>query len=249
MQATRTASWLLYCVVLAGGAWLALTLRHNAAAPVAAPVQATTVDVSAPVGIDPASVKAVGLALTGDVELERDAAFLYITALQVRCHPQTGHAVAKLATRVGLPTMRAAGKLLDKQPELAHTLYQVIRGSADAAPCEAKRQQWLIGNYRIALSPQAYVDGFPDSYFSPSISSETTARPFYRDIDNPCLQLAFRLLPLDPDVPWQCASSRREARRQIVQSLCPADIDTAEGQQHLTVDVHTLKSRMPDMCQ
>jgi hypothetical protein len=253
----RHIGWIAACIFLAGAVAVApYFFRHASPNAIPPPVIRTIplvrqvpLIVTVPPGIDAASVDTVGKALMGDVALERDAAFLYVGAFQVRCHPEVGHSLAKLATRVGLPTMQAVGKLLDAQPAVARTLYSIIRGSSAVAPCNTPIHEWRVGSYRLRLSPLAYADGFPDSYFNPSITSDATTRPFYRDVDSPCLQLAFRLLPLDAEVPWQCASSRREARRQIVQSLCPADVAGAEGQHHFAVDVHMLKSRMPDMCQ
>jgi hypothetical protein len=244
--AGSVAGLLLACI--AAVAWT--TSHRHRAAPVTRPVAGAVEVLSLPASASAAmGQQALVKALADGPYLERDLAFLYVSAWQMRCDAPRGHALVRLAMAAGLPTLRATGKLIDARPALGPVLYELIRDWARRTPCATPSVELRLLGYRLRISPTAYTRAFPESYVDPGNAAMAAAYPDMPDVaDSPCLRLAYRLLPLAEDVAWQCATARRDLRRQIVQTLCPTDIALPAGQARLAAQVHERESRLPTLC-
>jgi hypothetical protein len=191
-------------------------------------------------------------AISDDPAIERDLAFLYVSALEIRCDPADGHAMVKLAMAAGLPALRATGQLIAAQPPLGNQLYGLINDWVRRTPCATPLVELRLQDYRLRVAPRTYAHAFPESYVDPAMAPFPAGSPEPPDMlgeaDSPCLRLAYRLLPLDGAEPWQCVAARRQLRQQIVHALCPVDIATAEAQAKFASTLHDRESRLPQMC-
>lgn len=222
--------------------------RPPAPAPVAKERIATVLSLPA-TSADP---RGLAKALGSDPDIERDLAFLYVSALEMRCDAADGHAMVKLAMAAGLPTLRATGRLIAAQPDLGDQLYGVINDWVRRTPCATPLVELELQEYRLRIAPRTYARAFPESYVEPSMAplpaGSAESPGMLGDADSPCLRLAYRLLPLDGAEPWQCLAARRQLRQQIVHTLCPPDIATPEAQAKFAATLHDRESRLPDMC-
>jgi hypothetical protein len=199
-----------------------------------------------------AGQQALAKAVGDDPAIERDLAFLYVSALEMRCDPSDGHAMVKLAMAAGLPTLRATGQLIAAQPVLGNQLYGLINDWVRRTPCATPLVELRLMDYRLHVAPATYAHAFPESYVDPAMAPLPAGSPEPPDMlgeaGSPCLRLAYRLLPLDGAEPWQCVAARRQLRQQIVHALCPPDIGTAEAQAKFAATLHDREGRLPDMC-
>ncbi len=200
----------------------------------------------------PADRQALAKALGGDPDIERDLAFLYVSALEMRCDPAHGHAMVKLAMAAGLPALRATGRLIAAQPDLGNQLYGLINDWVRRTPCATPLVELQLRDYRLRIAPRTYARAFPESYVEPSMApvpaGSVEPPDLLSEADSPCLRLAYRLLPLDGAEPWQCVAARRQLRQQIVHTLCPPDIATPEAQARFAATLHDREGRLPVMC-
>ena len=199
-----------------------------------------------------AGQQALAKAVGDDPAIEHDLAFLYVSALEMRCDPSDGHAMVKLAMAAGLPTLRATGQLIAAQPVLGNQLYGLINDWVRRTPCATTLVELHLLDYRLRVAPGTYARAFPESYVDPAMAPLPAGSPEPPDMlgeaGSPCLRLAYRLLPLDGAEPWQCVAARRQLRQQIVHTLCPQDIATPEGQAKFAATLHDREGRLPDMC-
>lgn len=232
----------------------ATVLRH---APWPAAPASTAVDAA---GLaDAASLAALARLLDEDEAARRDVAFLYASAWLVRCDAPRGHDLVRLAARAALPVLQAAGQALRRRPQLSAPLYDTIRGLAARSACASPPSAQKIGPHALHVAPADYANRFPDSYYRPDTDPAAPPAP-HQDLhaaaSDPCTSVAYAVLPLRADTPWQCVGARQDARRRIVAGLCHAGgaagagaPPALAGQQAMAGAIHELLGKLPDMCQ